>query len=145
MNPNLMVVKTKKGLSPGAIDPPEYLRFAIKDHFGNSQTYQSLSPATAAYCATLVQKFLDKWIKSYLDVLNKEERKFLRTNLRLNKETWGFLYLLFKVRKVPLKTRMVVWYWNNLLHPLGQIITEWMQPLSWMQKSYFQDSFKFKK
>ena len=57
----------------------------------------------------------------------------------------GFLYLLFKVHKNPLKTRPVVSYCGNLLHTLGQIITEWLQPLAKMQKSYFQDSFTLKK
>ena len=58
-----------------------------------------------------------------MDVLSKEEREFIRTNLRLNKEPWVFLYLLFKAHKVPLKTRPVVSYCGNLLHPLGQLIT----------------------
>ena len=90
-----MVVQTDKGLGPGAIEPREYFRYATRDHLGDTLTYQHLSPADAAYCATLVQKLLKKWIKTYLDVLSKEERKFLRTNLRLNEEPWGFLYLLF--------------------------------------------------
>ena len=55
------------------------------------------------WCERLV-----KWIQTYLDVLSKEERKFLRTHLRENEEPWGFLYLLFKVHKNPLKTRPVV-------------------------------------
>ena len=102
--------------------------------------YQCLIPAAAAYCAISLQKLLEKWIKTYLDVLSKEERKFLRTNLRLNEEQWGFLYLLFKLDKVPLKTRPVVSYCGNILQPLGQLITEWLQPLAIMRKSYFQDS-----
>ena len=53
---------------------------------------------------------LEKWIRTYPDVLSKEERKFLRTHLRLNEEPRGFLYLLFKVYKNPLKTRPVVSY-----------------------------------
>ena len=88
---------------------------------------------------------LEKWIRTYLDMLSKEERKFLRTHLRENEEPWGFLYLLFKVQKNPLKTRPVVLYSGNLLHPLGQLITEWLQPLAKLQKSYFQDSFTLKK
>ena len=92
-----------------------------------------------------MRKLLEKWIKTYLDVLSKEERKFLLTNLRLNKEPWGFLYLLFKIHKVLLKTRLVVSYCGNLLHPLGKLITEWLQPLARIQKSYFQDSFRLKK
>ena len=55
------------------------------------------------------------------------------------------MYLLFKVHKVPLKTRPVVLYCGNLLHPLGQLITEMLQPLAKMHKSYFQDSFTLKK
>ena len=78
-------------------------------------------------------------------MLIKEERKFLSTHLRLNKEPWGFLYLLFKVHKNLLKTRPVVSYCGNLLHPLGQLITEWLQPLTKMHKSYIQDSFTLKK
>ena len=54
------------------------------------------------------------------------------------------MYLLFKVHKNPLRTRPVVSYCRNLLHPLGQLITECLQPLSKMQKSYFQDSFTLK-
>ena len=78
-------------------------------------------------------------------MISKEEIKFLCTHLRLNEEPWGFLYLLFKIHKNPLKTRPVMSHCVNLLHPLGQIITEWLQPLAKMQKSYFQDSFTLKK
>ena len=125
-----MVVQTDKVLILGAIDPPEYFRFSIKYHIGNAQTYQRLIPAAAAYYATLVQNLLEKRIKNHLDVLSKEERTFFRTNLKLNEEPWGFLYLLFKVHKIPLNTLPVVSYCRNLLHPLGHLITEWLQPLS---------------
>ena len=66
-------------------------------------------------------------------------------DLRSSEEPWGFLRILFKVHKVPLKTRPVVSYCWNLLHPLGQLITECLQPLAIMQKSYLQDSFTLKK
>ena len=99
-----MVVQIDKGLGPGAIELRELFRFAIKDHLGDTRTYQRLISAAAAYRATSVRKFLEKLIKRFLDVLSKEERKFLRMDLRSNKEPWGFLYLLFKVHKVPLKT-----------------------------------------
>ena len=65
-------------------------------------------------------------------MLNKEERKFLRTNLRSNEDPWGFLYLLFNLHKVPLNTRPVVSYCGNLLNTLGQLITECLQPLARM-------------
>ena len=65
--------------------------------------------------------------------------------MRENEEPWGFLYLLFKVHKNPLKTRPVVSYCGNLLHTLGQLIAEWLHPLAKLQKSYFQDSYKLKK
>ena len=134
-NPKPMVVHTDKGLSPGAIEPSEYVRYATRDHLGGTWTYQRLSPAAAAYRDTSVRKLLEKWIRTYLDVLSKEERKFLCTYLRLNEELWGFLYLLFKVHKNPLKTRPVVSYCGNLLHPLGQLITKRLQPLEKTQKS----------
>ena len=140
-----MVIQTDKGLGLGAIDTKEYFRFAIKDHIGDAKTYQRLSQVAAAYCATLVQKLLEKCIKTYLDVLNKEERKFLCKNIRSKEELWVFLYLVFKVHTFALKTRPVVLYCGNLLHPLGQIITEWLQPLARMHKYYFRDSFKLKK
>ena len=119
-----MVVQTEKILGPGAIEPREYFQYATRDHLGDTRTYQRLTPAAAAYCATSVQKLLEKWIKTYLDVLSKKEIKFLRTHLRLNEEQWGFLYLLFKVHNIPLKTRLFVSYCGNLLHPLGQLITQ---------------------
>ena len=140
-----MVVQTDKGLGPGAIKPREYIRYATRDHLGDKRKDQRLTPVAASYCAIRVQKMLEKWIRTYLDVLSKEERNFLRTHLRQNEEPWGFLYLLFKVHKNPLKTRPVVSYCGNLLHPLGQLIIEWLQPLAKIQKSYFQDSFTLKK
>ena len=140
-----MVVQTDKDLGPGAIEPRESLRYKTRDHLGDTWTYQRLSPAAAAYRATSERKLLEKWIKKYLDERSKEQRKFLCTNLRLNEEPSGFLYLHFKVHKIPLKTRPIVSYCSNLLHPLGQLITEWLQPLTRMQKSYFQDSFTLKK
>ena len=48
------------------------------------------------------------------------------------------------MHKIPLKTRPVVSYCGNILHPLGHLITEWLQPLARMQKCYFQDSFILK-
>ena len=103
-----MVVQTDKGLGPGAIEPREHVQYATRDHLGDKRTYQRLTPAVASYHATLVQKMLEKWIRTYLDVLSKEERKFLRTHLRQNEEPWVSLYLLFKVHKNPLKTCPVV-------------------------------------
>ena len=97
------------------------------------------------YCANSVQKLLEKRIKTYLDMLSKEERNCFCTNLRSKEEPWGFLHLLFKVHKIPLKTRTVVSYYGNLLHPLGQLITEYLQPLARRQRSNFQDSFTLKK
>ena len=140
-----MVVQTDKGIKQVEIYPKEYLRFSIKDHLGDAWTYQRLSPAAAAYHATSVRKLLDKWTKTYLDVLSKEKRKLLHTDLRSNEDPWGFFYILFKVHKVLLKTHPFVLYYGNILHPLGQIIAEWLQPLARMQKSYFQDSFTLKK
>ena len=70
-----MSVQTEKGLGPGEIDPQDYSRFPIKNHLGNAQTYQCLIPAAASYCTTSVRKLLEKWIKTYLEVLSKEERK----------------------------------------------------------------------
>ena len=144
-NPSLVVVQTNKGLGPGAIEPREYIQYAIRDHLGDKRTYQLLTPAATSYRATKVQNMLEKWIQTYLDMLSKEERKCLRTHLRQNEEPWGFLYLLFNVHKNPLKTQPVVSYCGNILHPLGQLITERLQPLAKLQKSYFQDSFTLKK
>ena len=132
-----MLVQTNNGIGPGTIEPREYFRCATRDHLGDTRTYQHLRPVATAYHATSVKKLLGKWIRTYLDVLSKEERNFLCTNLRLNEDPWGFLYLLFKVHKIPIKTRPVVSYCGNLLHPLGQLITDWLQPLAKMQKSYF--------
>ena len=88
---------------------------------------------------------LEKWIKTYLDVLNKEERKFICTKLGSKEDPKGFLYFLFNVQKVQLKTPPFVLYSRNLLHPLGKLVTEWLHPLARMQKSHFQDSFTLKK
>ena len=107
-----MVVQTDKGLGPGTIEPREYIRYATRDHLGDKRTYQLLTPASASYPATKVQNMLEKWIRTYLDLLSKRERKFLRTHLRENEEPWGFLYLLFKVHKNPLKnttSRVILW------------------------------------
>ena len=83
-NHSLMVIQTDKGLGPGAIEPREYIQYATRDHLGDKRTYQRLTPEAASYRVTKVQKMLEKWIRTYLDVLSKEERKFLRTHLREN-------------------------------------------------------------
>ena len=79
-----MVVQTDKGLGPGEIEPPEYSRFSIKYHLVNAQTYHRLIPAAAAYHANLVRNVLEKWTKTYLYVMIKEELKLLRRNLKMN-------------------------------------------------------------
>ena len=98
-----MVVQTNKGLGPGAIEPREYTQYATRDHLGDKRTYQHLTPAAASYHAIKVKQMIEKSIRTYLDVISKEERKFLRTHLKENEEPWGFLYLLLKVDKKPLK------------------------------------------
>ena len=69
----------------------EYVRYATKCHIVDTRTYQRLRPLDEADRATSIQKLLEKWIRTHLDVISKEERKFLRTHLRLNEEPWGFL------------------------------------------------------
>ena len=71
-NPKLMVVQKDKGLGPGAIEPEVYFHYATRDHLRDTQTYQRLIPAAADYHATSARKLLEKWIKTYLDVLRKE-------------------------------------------------------------------------
>ena len=71
LNPELMVIQTDKGLGPGEIDWRENICYATRDHLRGTQTYQPLSPAATAYRATLVRKLLEKWIRTYLDVLSK--------------------------------------------------------------------------
>ena len=129
-----MVIQTEKGLGLGEIEPREYVHYTTRDHLGDTQMYQLLTPAASAYRAILVRKLLEKCIRTHLDVLSKEERRVLHTHLRLNKEPWGFLYLLFKVHKILLKTCPLVSYYSNLLHPLGHLITEWLKPLAKMHK-----------
>ena len=67
-----MVVQTDKGLDPGAIDPRVYVCYATRDYLGDKRTYQCLSPGAESYRANLVQELLEKWIRTYLDVLSKE-------------------------------------------------------------------------
>ena len=71
-----MLVQTVKGLGPGFIEPREYFRYDTRYHLGDTHTYQFLSPAAAPYHATSVLTLLEKWIKTYLDVLSTEERYF---------------------------------------------------------------------
>ena len=79
-----MVVQTNKGLGLESIKPREYVRYATTDHLGDTRMYQRLTQEAASYRAIKVQKMLEKWIRTYLDVLSKEERKFIRTHLREN-------------------------------------------------------------
>ena len=97
--PHFMVVQRGKRLGLGVINPKEYFQFSIKDHLRDAQTYQRLSPAEAEYRATLVQKLLEKWIKSYLDVLNKKEINFFRTNIRSNDDPRSFFISFSKCEK----------------------------------------------
>ena len=82
-NPKFMVFQIYKGLGLGAIEPREYVCYTTRHHLGDTWTYQRLTPAVASYCATSVQNLLEKWIRTYLDVLSKEEKNIC-THLRLN-------------------------------------------------------------
>ena len=55
-NPSLMVVQTNKDLSPGAIEPREYIRYATRYHLVDKRTYQRLTPEAAYYRAIKVKK-----------------------------------------------------------------------------------------
>ncbi|KAL7549859.1 hypothetical protein ACHAWF_013119 [Thalassiosira exigua] len=60
-------------------------------------------------------------------------------------DPFGYFYLLYKLHKQPVSTRLVCSDCGSLPHALGQWVDKQLQPIAKAQATYFKKSFDLKK
>jgi hypothetical protein len=96
-----------KGLGPGGRFLTDYTSDTINGPLGDRRIYSHLSKHEASSAATRIKKEIASWISKYGGSLDKDSVKFLRKHLRENVNPFGYFYLLYKIHKIPMKTRPV--------------------------------------
>jgi hypothetical protein len=141
---DFLIVQCDKNLVPAIIERDEYIRLAFRDHLNDTLTYRRLSSIDATIYARYIRTTFKSWIEKYKRVLTKNEAKFLRRHLRENTDPFGFMYLLMKIHKSPMKTHPILSLKGSLLHGLGLWANDKLQKYATRQKSYFKSSFDLK-
>ena len=141
---SILVVQCDKNLGPAIIKREEYIKMVIRDHLSDTDTYQQLSPIEAMIENKRINYLLTIWIKSYHQVLTRNELRFLCHHLDNNEEPFATFYATMKVHKQPLKTRPIVSCSGSLLKALGIWVDDKLQKAARAQQSYFKSTFDLK-
>lgn len=145
-----LIVQCDKNLGPAIIEKTRYIKFALRDHLCDRDTYQPLSTMELKLHEGRLRLAINKFLKDYHDpkddnsAVTRSEHRFLKTLLKECKDPFGVFYCTFKAHKSPLKTRPIVSTVGSLLYGLGIWIDDKLQQASRAQKSYIKSSFDVK-
>ena len=132
-------------MGPACLETSHYISLAFRDHLSDTNTYKIIPPNLVEPTGARIKKLLTNWLKQWNKVLNKQERKFLRSSLQDPKITpYGVLYLTMKVHKTPLKTRPIVSCSSTTLQNLGIWVDRQLQQIVPLQPSYLKNSMSLK-
>ena len=85
------------------------------------------------------------WIVRNNDELPEHIKKYIRNKVTESQENpFGTGYLLYKIHKEPISTRLICSDCGSLPHSLGKWVNEMLQPIMFAQKSYIRNSFELK-
>ena len=141
---NTLTVSCDKNLGLARRDRSQYVQDMFDFHLKDGSTYRQLSRAEAKEEeARITEEILD-WIEQYTAALGKDATAYLKDRLAKNQSPFSFVYQLYKIHKVPLKTRMIVSGSGSLLHDLGFWVQEQLQPVATSMPAYFKSSYFLK-
>ncbi|KAL7526041.1 hypothetical protein ACHAWF_001605 [Thalassiosira exigua] len=142
---DIVITNSDKDLGPVEVKFPWYVEDGLV-HLKDARTYRILTEEEAlADVAKLHQDILD-WTFRWQGKIPNSKLDYLQKHLELTRaEPFGFFYLLYKLHKTPLKTRLVCSDCASLPHALGQWVDGQLQPVVQQRHTYFRDTFHLKK
>ena len=142
---SIVYTNADKGLGLAGVELQKYIGWGLK-HLTDTTTYRIIPEAEAWADIHTLRDDILRWTFRHRKSLSPEATKFLRKKLDENmKEPFGYFYLMPKLHKTPMSTRPVCSDMASLVHPLGQWVTEFLQPIVQTQHTYFKDSFALKR
>ena len=130
-----MYAHSDKNQGPVTIKLIQYIKDGLK-HLTNTSTYMLLTKAEALQEDKELQKQILQWCTDHSNWVPKYVPPYLWKKLtETAKDPFGYLYLLYKIHKPKLSTRLVC---------SGQWVDEMLQPIVQAQHTYFKNLFALK-
>lgn len=140
-NKKLIVTPSDKNLGPVLMERDEYIKAALREHLGNAETYQRLTPAEFANETTyVITRKLSKWHNKHNKSIAEGELIFLRRCKNKATRKCSRFYLTIKMHKQPWKMRPVVSTCGTYLHSLSRWADFHLQQLTSLVPTYLRDS-----
>jgi hypothetical protein len=142
---DFLIFHCDKNLVPAVIEQLEHIIMAFRDHMNCRRPYKRLTPFQTAFSkGKLLMDFQD-WIKRNKNVITKNEEKYFKRHIATNTDLFGVFYLLIKVHKTPLSSRIIISVSGSLLNALGTWVDAKLQCFAHRRPDYFKSSYKLKK
>jgi hypothetical protein len=113
---------------------------ALNDHMLDPNTYRNISPLEARMDRGQILSIIKDWIKTYKNVLSKNEEQFIKRSLAQNKDPFVTLCLLMKVHKPVLSSQAIISGSGSLLHSLGIWADSHLQQFAKARPACFKSS-----
>jgi hypothetical protein len=85
------------------------------------------------------------WIKRNKNAITNNETKYFKRHIATNTDPFGVFYLLMKVHKTQLSSRVIISGSGSLLHSLGTWVDAKLKCFSHRRPAYFKISYELKK
>ena len=141
----LIVIKTDKNLGPALIERATYCRWVFDDHLNDNRIFYTYEEEEAKRFMEDGIAEIEDWATTNKKLLTPVERKFLKRSIALNKENWhSHCYLMAKIHKTPMKSRLINSTAGSITHGFGVLIDRKLQPLGRQTKAFIKSSLDLK-
>ena len=143
-NTNIVIAQADKNLGPVAVDLHRYIQDGLK-HIQDTHSYEIISTEQGRKDADELRLEILDWVVRNDNELQEHVKKYIRQKVIESQENpFGVGYLLYKLHKQPISTRLICSDCGSLTHALGKWVNEMLQPIMLAQKSYIKNTFELK-
>ena len=141
----LLLIKTDKNLGPALIERPRYCRWVLHGHLQKSKTFYQYEEYDAISFMKQGVEEIEYWAAQNKKLLTAVDRRFLKRSLLLNKENYYcHCYLLAKIHKEPIASRLICSAAGSVTSGFGILIDRKLQPYGKAAQSYIRSSLDLK-
>lgn len=140
LNDWTIVTPADKNLGPCIMDREEYITRAMKEHFGDIDTYAILDERGCTSIMQLLRQAQEMWISRHRSSLTKGDVKFLETARSRARDKIAKFRMSIKVHKTPFKTRPIVCCVGTFMNYWSRWLDFYLRKLTPFVKSYVKDT-----